>query len=455
MRSLVLLILLFPLLSYTQDITGVWTGYVITSQKQLPYEVIISEDDGNLSGYSHITFYAGGKEMVAVKKLKIRNELGKWILEDDDIVYDNFKESQPRKMKQSSWLTLSTNDTVLTLAGNFTTNKTRDLKPASGEVYLYKTINRDTRLFAKLTELKLSSDLSFVKPKQDIAIAIVQRPVAPPVPEKIIAPEQPINPVIVGRKKEPESTPIQPLVVHVKRPALEIPDLVNTSLASLHPMWKQPKLIIIPEDVVIASIEKKPAASDKPATTTVVPNKSVAANKHAITKPVAAAARPVLNKPVVTASSRPATPSTTKVIASNTTMPPATPRKITEVIPQGSAVNISSRKIETIESVSFKTDSLVLTLYDNGEVDGDTVSVLMNGKIIVGKQGLTTNAYTKTIYITPDLPDSIQLIMYAENLGALPPNTGLLIIQDGTERHEIRFTGDLQKNAAILLRRRK
>ena len=97
----------------------------------------------------------------------------------------------------------------------------------------------------------------------------------------------------------------------------------------------------------------------------------------------------------------------------------------------------------------------MLTLYDNGEVDGDTVSVILNGKTIMPHEGLSTKPITKTIYITPDLGDSLQIIMYAENLGSIPPNTGLLILQDGDDRYEIRFAGDLQKNSAIILRRKK
>lgn len=119
------------------------------------------------------------------------------------------------------------------------------------------------------------------------------------------------------------------------------------------------------------------------------------------------------------------------------------------------AAELADRKIETIQVVSLKSDSITITLYDNGEVDGDTVSILLNGKVIMANQGLSTKAITKTIYITPDLGDSIQLIMYAENLGSIPPNTGLLILQDAGERYEIRFAGDLKKNSAIVLRRKK
>jgi hypothetical protein len=122
---------------------------------------------------------------------------------------------------------------------------------------------------------------------------------------------------------------------------------------------------------------------------------------------------------------------------------------------KGPAADINKRSIETVQSVYFKSDSLLLTLYDNGEVDGDTVSVLMNGNVIMPMVGLSTVAVRKTIYITKETPDSIQLIMYAENLGSIPPNTGLLVVHDGEDIYEIRFSGDYTKNAAIVLRRKK
>ncbi|MEP6927174.1 MAG: hypothetical protein ABI834_06030, partial [Ginsengibacter sp.] len=103
----------------------------------------------------------------------------------------------------------------------------------------------------------------------------------------------------------------------------------------------------------------------------------------------------------------------------------------------------------------IKSDSLLLTLYDNGEIDGDTVSILLNGKVIMPMQGLMSKAINKTIYLTPEMSDSIVLIMYAENLGSIPPNTGLLVVHDGEDIYEIRFSGDLQKNSAIILKRRR
>ncbi len=118
------------------------------------------------------------------------------------------------------------------------------------------------------------------------------------------------------------------------------------------------------------------------------------------------------------------------------------------------AVQVAARKSPIIQSVFFKTDSLVLTVYDNGIVDGDTVSILMNKNLIFSKQELSDKPISKTIY-TKDIADSSVLILYAENLGSIPPNTGLLIIYDGKKRYEIFFSADLNNNAAVILRRKK
>lgn len=131
---------------------------------------------------------------------------------------------------------------------------------------------------------------------------------------------------------------------------------------------------------------------------------------------------------------------------------PAEKQKPEAPRPTEPAAEVAFRKNVVQQTVFFNSDSLQISLYDNGEVDGDTVSVLMNGKVIIAKQGLSTNAVQKTIYAGQD---DIELIMYAENLGTIAPNTGLLVVHDGKSIYEIRFSGDLHQNASIILRRRK
>ena len=80
------------------------------------------------------------------------------------------------------------------------------------------------------------------------------------------------------------------------------------------------------------------------------------------------------------------------------------------------AAFVGQRKTVAPQIVEFKSDSLELKLYDNGEIDGDTVSVLLNGELLLAKQGLKAAAIKKTIYIQPG-SDEITLVLYAENLG--------------------------------------
>lgn len=178
---------------------------------------------------------------------------------------------------------------------------------------------------------------------------------------------------------------------------------------------------IVYKDLAIRKTEPKPAIATAAVTK---PEKNNIDDEPAKTAPVAVT-RP---KPVITSSVDNA-PSAASVLA--------------------------GRTVENIETIYFSSDSLQFTLYDNGEVDGDTVSVIVNGKMILEKQGLSTKAISKKIYVPRGTDDELQIVMFAETLGTIPPNTGLLIVQDGNVRHEVRFSGDLKKNAGITLRRRQ
>jgi hypothetical protein len=118
------------------------------------------------------------------------------------------------------------------------------------------------------------------------------------------------------------------------------------------------------------------------------------------------------------------------------------------------AAFIQERKMVAPQVVTFKSDSLELALYDNGEIDGDTVSILLNGEILMAKQGLKASAIRKTIYVQPG-SEEVTLVLYAENLGKYPPNTGLLVVHDGEDTYQIRFSADLQQNASVVFRRKK
>ncbi|MBL0068371.1 MAG: hypothetical protein IPP39_07735 [Chitinophagaceae bacterium] len=119
------------------------------------------------------------------------------------------------------------------------------------------------------------------------------------------------------------------------------------------------------------------------------------------------------------------------------------------------ALAIDRRKSDVSQIVYYRADSLELVLYDNGEIDGDTVSVLMNNEFIFTKQGLKASAAKKMIYLPAGSNEDFTITLYAENLGKYPPNTGLLVIHDGEDTYNLRFSADYDKNARILFKRKR
>jgi hypothetical protein len=97
-------------------------------------------------------------------------------------------------------------------------------------------------------------------------------------------------------------------------------------------------------------------------------------------------------------------------------------------------------------------DSILVSFYDNGDIDDDTISVFLNKKPVLIKRGLTSRALN--IYIGLDSTiDTHELSMFADNLGKYPPNTALMVISDGQRRYELYLSASLKQNASIRLRR--
>jgi archaellum component FlaF (FlaF/FlaG flagellin family) len=112
------------------------------------------------------------------------------------------------------------------------------------------------------------------------------------------------------------------------------------------------------------------------------------------------------------------------------------------------------REKEVAQELIINSDSINVDFYDNGEVDGDSISVFLNDKLIAFNRILTT----KSVHF--DIPlDSTkevnEITMFADNLGAIPPNTALMVVNDGKKRYEIRLTSNLEKSATIKLKRKK
>jgi hypothetical protein len=87
-------------------------------------------------------------------------------------------------------------------------------------------------------------------------------------------------------------------------------------------------------------------------------------------------------------------------------------------------------------------------IYDNGQIDGDTVSIFLNEKLLVPPKMLTANPISLSINLSEE-EDTYDLIMFAESLGTIPPNTAFMIITTSTSRYEVNISSTEQTSGAI------
>lgn len=106
------------------------------------------------------------------------------------------------------------------------------------------------------------------------------------------------------------------------------------------------------------------------------------------------------------------------------------------------------RNSELIKTIEIDNASFTVDLYDNGDIDGDSISLFFNGTLLLSHKRLSDKALRLKLEVDKD-KELNELIMYAENLGTIPPNTALMVVNDGDNRYEVRISSDLQKSGVI------
>ncbi|MBK8143002.1 MAG: hypothetical protein IPK57_19860 [Chitinophagaceae bacterium] len=110
--------------------------------------------------------------------------------------------------------------------------------------------------------------------------------------------------------------------------------------------------------------------------------------------------------------------------------------------------SLTKRKAELVKEIKVDTGSIKIDFYDNGQIDGDTISVYVNNMPVVSNRMLKTQPISVSIKID-NIRTMQEVIMVGENLGSIPPNTALMIVTAGDKRYQLYLTSDEQKNAMV------
>jgi len=464
------------------------------------FEIALTEYKGKVYGYSRSEFIVNDTLYYIVKRVKgtITGDICE--VTDDDIIAYNFRGKLDKGIKVTSTFRRNGADSSWYLAGNWKTNATKKYYSVTGKVDLEQEKDLTaSKIFPHLEELNLAKNIDFYQERNETSsivriakpekikteyatgldpagtdLAVSSKPATMEIADVIPAEEPEAK--TVGVQKPAETLPktgtkdiaartrqakpaasgqtatINKPVIPEEKPRFTTSTNETAKSSEPEEMLDLPPLAVDPaQKRTIASVNNRPNPKISTSNTS-----GVTANNPAPGNTAADGTRGTVAKS--NSGANPVIPHTQTAAVSNqsvaTSKPLVTaPRKTLEELTEPVTV-IAGRLSEFKQVVNFKSDSLVLSLYDNGEIDGDTVSVLMNGELIMARQGLKATAIRKTIYIQPGQNEDFTLVLFAENLGKYPPNTGLLVVHDGDDTYHLRFSSDYEKSAGIVFRRK-
>ena len=196
----------------------------------------------------------------------------------------------------------------------------------------------------------------------------------------------------------------------------------------------QPPLI---KDSVKIKPETLPVKKPVVKTNTTPVKKPLVVNKPPVKKPITKTNTTPVKKPVI---------DTTQKINIPVVKISQPPVKTPDVL--------ISRTNELVKVLIVNDQDVTVKLYDNGEIDGDTISVYLDKKLVLSSKGLTAYPLTVRFKIDEDNAEH-ELVMVAENMGRIPPNTSLMIVEAGEQRFDVRISSTEQKNAMVRFKYQK
>jgi hypothetical protein len=108
------------------------------------------------------------------------------------------------------------------------------------------------------------------------------------------------------------------------------------------------------------------------------------------------------------------------------------------------------RENKLVKKIITHNTKISIDLYDNGTIDNDTILVYDNKQLVIDKKRLSYKAIHLDINFNENNKEH-EVIIVAQNMGTVPPNTALLVLKDGSIRQEYFITSTNKMNAKLLI----
>lgn len=105
---------------------------------------------------------------------------------------------------------------------------------------------------------------------------------------------------------------------------------------------------------------------------------------------------------------------------------PIEARQETSIIPD----TYAGRTVRVAGTVGVSSKRVTFKVWDSQTVDGDIVTLVVNGRVILAEYSLV--AEKREITVTLDNLGYNYILLFAHNVGSLPPNTAAMSITDSS-----------------------
>ena len=137
---LIILLLAFPFLLFAQNIHGLWTGTLVndSTHRIQNFELGLSEYRGKITGYTYTTFIDNDTFYYSIKRIKAERKDSVLVMEDVEMVGNNFPERAAKHVKQITIFPLLSDSTIDISKGRWSTTQTKKYYSIGGSAKMKK-----------------------------------------------------------------------------------------------------------------------------------------------------------------------------------------------------------------------------------------------------------------------------------------------------------------------------
>ncbi len=109
-----------------------------------------------------------------------------------------------------------------------------------------------------------------------------------------------------------------------------------------------------------------------------------------------------------------------------------------------------SRENVLAKRIVTRSKSMSIDIFDNGTIDNDTITIYDNYNLLIDHNRLSYKAIHFDLKFD-EFNKRHEIIVIANNLGAVPPNTALLNFKDSKQNEEVPINTNFSQNAKLII----